>query len=236
MTRSLRDLARVNALDLRRAADARLPSRAPRAGMPAFRLLDVGFGQGDMLRAIARWARRRGIAVDLIGVDLNPSSEAAARAVTPASTADRLSHRRLCATVPGPFDFVISSLVAHHMTDDRAARLPSLHGEARDRTRLADQRSPPPQLRLSRLSAARPPDRRAPDRSRGRAALDRAVLPPRRMAGDPRRRRRPRGRGADRPPLPLPAYASNGCADRRRRAGRVAPRRSRWRAAARCRC
>ena len=49
--------------------------------MPAFRLLDVGFGHGDMLRAIARWARRRGIAVDLVGVDLNPKSEAAARAV-----------------------------------------------------------------------------------------------------------------------------------------------------------
>ncbi|MGZ8312175.1 MAG: methyltransferase domain-containing protein [Allosphingosinicella sp.] len=113
--RVLRDLARVNAwtftrrptiLFLRRAVDA----------MPAFRLLDVGFGQGDMLRRIARWARRRDVAVDLIGVDLNPRSEIAARAATPAGLP--IDYRTGdYADIPGPFDFVVSSLVAHHMTD-----------------------------------------------------------------------------------------------------------------------
>jgi SAM-dependent methyltransferase len=87
-------------------------------GMVAFRLLDVGFGHGDMLRRIARWARRRGIAVDLVGVDLNARSEATARAATPLSMPVdyRTGDYR---DVPGPFDFVVSSLVAHHMTDEQ---------------------------------------------------------------------------------------------------------------------
>jgi len=111
----LKDLARVNAWTFTHHATLAWLNEVARS-MPAFRLLDVGFGQGDMLRAIAKWARRRNIAVDLVGVDLNPNSAAAARAVTPVGmpidyrTGDH-------AEVPGPFDFVISSLVAHHMSD-----------------------------------------------------------------------------------------------------------------------
>jgi SAM-dependent methyltransferase len=112
----LHDLARVNFWTLAARPTIGFLARGTR-GMPAFRLMDVGFGHGDMLRRIARWARRRGIAVDLIGVDLNPGSVAAARAATPIHwpieyrTADYRD-------VAGPLDFVISSLVAHHMTDD----------------------------------------------------------------------------------------------------------------------
>jgi 2-polyprenyl-3-methyl-5-hydroxy-6-metoxy-1,4-benzoquinol methylase len=81
-----------------------------------FRLMDVGFGDGDILRGIARWARRRGIEAELVGVDLNEKSVAAARAATPGDLAidyragDSLDQA-------GPFDFVISSQVTHHMTD-----------------------------------------------------------------------------------------------------------------------
>jgi 2-polyprenyl-3-methyl-5-hydroxy-6-metoxy-1,4-benzoquinol methylase len=83
-----------------------------------FRLMDVGFGDGDILRAIARWAKRRGIEAELVGVDLNEKSVAAAREATPAGLAidyragDYLDQE-------GPFDFVISSQVTHHMTDDQ---------------------------------------------------------------------------------------------------------------------
>ena len=35
-------------------------------------IVDVGSGGGDLLRQIAGWARRRGIAVQLTGIDLNP--------------------------------------------------------------------------------------------------------------------------------------------------------------------
>ena len=113
----LTDLARVNRWTFNARPTLVFLKRAA-AGMPAFRLLDVGFGHGDMLRRIARWARARDLAVDLVGVDLNPNSAEAARAATPADmpieyrTGDYLAQ-------PTPFDFVVSSLVAHHMTDDQ---------------------------------------------------------------------------------------------------------------------
>jgi SAM-dependent methyltransferase len=113
----LHDLARVNRWTFTHHATLAFLRKAA-VGMPAFRLLDVGFGQGDMLRAVAAWARRRGIAVDLVGVDLNPKSAAAAGAVTPAGMP--IDYRTGdYADLDGPFDFIVSSLVAHHMTDDQ---------------------------------------------------------------------------------------------------------------------
>src|ERR1700761_1768565 len=41
-------------------------------------ILDVGSGGGDMLRRIAGWARKRRIAVQLTGIDLNPYATRAA--------------------------------------------------------------------------------------------------------------------------------------------------------------
>ena len=46
-------------------------------------IVDVGSGYGGMLRKIDAWATKRGIAVDLTGVDLNPWSAAASTAATP---------------------------------------------------------------------------------------------------------------------------------------------------------
>lgn len=111
----LRDLARVNRYTL--AARPTLAFLKRGIGKArAFRLLDVGFGHGDMLRAIAAWAGRRGIAAELVGVDLNERSAAIARAATPDGMAIdyRTGDYR---QVGGGFDFVISSLVAHHMAE-----------------------------------------------------------------------------------------------------------------------
>lgn len=83
-----------------------------------FSLLDVGFGQGDMLRDIAHWAQRRGITADLVGVDLNAKSVASARAATPPDLA--IDYRAGDYADQGDgFDYVVSSQVAHHMTDDQ---------------------------------------------------------------------------------------------------------------------
>jgi len=46
-------------------------------------IVDVGSGGGDLLRQIAGWARRRGIAVELTGIDLNPYAARAAAESTP---------------------------------------------------------------------------------------------------------------------------------------------------------
>lgn len=113
----LTDLARVNAWTFAARPTLNFLARGAK-GMPAFRLLDVGFGHGDMLRAIAKWAKTRDVAVDLIGVDLNPNSASVARAATPVHwpiefrTGDYNE-------VAGPIDFVISSAVTHHMSDDQ---------------------------------------------------------------------------------------------------------------------
>ena len=114
-TEVLTDLARVNELILSGRPTLGFLARATK-GMRRFRLLDVGFGHGDMLRRIARWARKTGIEADLVGIDLNPRSAAIAEAATP--TGDRIDYRAgdYRSLAGQKFDFVISSFVAHHMT------------------------------------------------------------------------------------------------------------------------
>lgn len=114
----LEDLATVNTLTRARPPTLAWLARATRS-LDHFTLLDVGFGHGDMLRAIARWARRRGIEAELIGVDLNPWSAAAARAATPADLPIRFETGDVFAYRPDrPLDFVVSSLFTHHLSDD----------------------------------------------------------------------------------------------------------------------
>ncbi|QLC25622.1 methyltransferase domain-containing protein [Parasphingopyxis algicola] len=82
--------------------------------LDSFSLLDVGYGEGGMLRAIARWAEKRGIAARLIGIDLNPESRAAAETQTPEDMG--IDYRTGDYADCEPVDFVVSNLVAHHMT------------------------------------------------------------------------------------------------------------------------
>lgn len=111
----LADLARVNRWTLAaRPTLAFLSACAPKRGF--LKVLDVGFGRGDMLRRIALWARNSGRDVALIGIDLNAKSMAAARAETAGLPIElRIGDYR---DLAGPFDCIISSLVAHHMSDD----------------------------------------------------------------------------------------------------------------------
>ncbi|WP_375397433.1 methyltransferase domain-containing protein [uncultured Sphingomonas sp.] len=112
------DLARVNALTMAARPTLAFLSRAL-AGRRRMRLLDVGFGDGDMLRTIARWARRRGVVADLTGVDLNPRSEQAARAHGDAALPIRWTIGDYADLAGQDWDIVLSSLVAHHMTHDQ---------------------------------------------------------------------------------------------------------------------
>ena len=109
------DLAQVNRVTLAARPTLGFLQRCV-ARQKQLRILDVGFGDGDMLRRIARWAGRQGIAADLVGVDLNPRSEPAARAHTPADLPVRYVTGDYAELSDQPWDAVISSLVAHHMT------------------------------------------------------------------------------------------------------------------------
>ncbi|AKQ41921.1 type 12 methyltransferase [Aurantiacibacter atlanticus] len=113
----LADLAKVNRFTLAYRPTLLFLQRAV-AGRKSFKLLDVGFGQGDMLREIAGWAKRHGIGAELVGVDLNPRSEKSARDAT-ASDLPISYHTGDFADLAGEgWDFIISSLVAHHMTTE----------------------------------------------------------------------------------------------------------------------
>ena len=110
----LTDLAKVNRLTLSARPTLAFLKRAI-GDAKRFRLLDVGYGDGDMLRTIARWAAKRGIAAELVGIDLNPKSAAVARAATPADLA--IDYRTGdYGDLADDFDLIVSSLVAHHMT------------------------------------------------------------------------------------------------------------------------
>lgn len=120
--RILSDLARVNRWTFAARPTIDFVARAV-AGRDRFTLLDVGFGDGDLLRAIARWAEKRGIRATLTGIDLNPKSGRVAWAATPDRfdieylTGDYRDHIETV-EVRGGFDLIVSSLVAHHMTHD----------------------------------------------------------------------------------------------------------------------
>lgn len=119
---SLRNIARSN-LWFGGAAAVRHGLARALAGVPSgssVTLADLGTGLGDLPRAAARWAARRGIR--LVAVGLERSRIAA-----------RLAHERGvpcavgCAGAP-PFrdksvDIILLSQVAHHLTDDSVVRL-----------------------------------------------------------------------------------------------------------------
>lgn len=113
----LADLAKVNRVTMAYRPTLQFLERAL-AGRKSFRLLDVGFGQGDMLREIAHWAKLRGIRAELAGVDLNPRSETFAREATPAELSITYRTGDYADYIGGDWDFVISSLVAHHMSHE----------------------------------------------------------------------------------------------------------------------
>lgn len=112
------DLARVNTVTLAARPTLAFIDRVMRTGS-RLRVLDVGFGDGDMLRRIAARAARRGVDADLVGIDLNPRSEAAARAHTPPGLPITWRTGDYAALAGQDWDVVISSLVAHHMTHDQ---------------------------------------------------------------------------------------------------------------------
>ncbi len=116
-TQVLHDLAQVNTVTMARRPTLAFLERAI-GTHKRFNLLDVGFGDGDMLRAIAKWAAKRGVEARLVGVDLNPRSVAAAREATAFSNIDYRTGDYADLAGEG-WDCVVSSLVAHHMTREQ---------------------------------------------------------------------------------------------------------------------
>jgi SAM-dependent methyltransferase len=127
----LHDIARVNHLTfayrptlswMEELIVAHPPSSGP------LRVVDVGCGDGDMLRRIDAWAAKRGVPVALTGIDLNPDAIRAAREATPPTQRiePRIQQRiqwivgdALSNAAMGDIDVVICSLLTHHLTDSQ---------------------------------------------------------------------------------------------------------------------
>jgi 2-polyprenyl-3-methyl-5-hydroxy-6-metoxy-1,4-benzoquinol methylase len=120
----LRSLEQVNRLLLGYRPTLAWLERLPHEPHEPVHIVDVGSGGGDLLRQIAGWVRRRGIAVQLTGIDLNPYAARAAAESTPTElgiawvTGDALVYRP-----ETPVDIVASSLTAHHLEDEEIVAL-----------------------------------------------------------------------------------------------------------------
>jgi SAM-dependent methyltransferase len=87
-------------------------------------IVDVGSGGGDLLRQIARWARKRGIAVLLTGIDLNPyAARAAAESTSKELDIAWVAGNALAYRPEKPVDLVVSSLTVHHLEDEEIIAL-----------------------------------------------------------------------------------------------------------------
>jgi 2-polyprenyl-3-methyl-5-hydroxy-6-metoxy-1,4-benzoquinol methylase len=89
-------------------------------GLTSLSLLDVGTGGGDALRAVARWGAKRGIALDLCGLDRSPWAERHAKAR--GTEAGWISCDVFDLPAGRRFDVVTCSLFAHHLDDATLVR------------------------------------------------------------------------------------------------------------------
>lgn len=120
----LEDLARLNRL----FGGIRLTTRALEeitGGMPegsAIEILDVATGGGDFPRAIADWAKRRGLKARILATDLDPEILGMAARGGSAGGAIEFAGADVFA-LPFPnrsFDVVTSSLMLHHFDPEAA--------------------------------------------------------------------------------------------------------------------
>lgn len=86
------------------------------------KILDIGCGYGDMLRAVRRWAVKKKIPVALTGIDLNPhSGKAAASATSPEMEIQYLTGDIFDFNPEQKFHVIINSLFTHHLRNAQIA-------------------------------------------------------------------------------------------------------------------
>jgi len=97
--------------------------RSPNAS--PIRILDIATGSGDIPQAILKWAQRRHISVDLIGLDLHATTLAIAREwstqpIPPGSSLTYLQGDALrLPFADASIDYVLTSMFFHHLSNDQ---------------------------------------------------------------------------------------------------------------------
>jgi 2-polyprenyl-3-methyl-5-hydroxy-6-metoxy-1,4-benzoquinol methylase len=127
MRACLHDIAAVNWLTLAHRPvilwlNELVRARGPRLPRP-LKIVDVGCGYGDLLRRIERWAARRGVAVELAGIDLNQQAVRAAHEATPAaSRIEWVCGDAYSCAQASEADVVLCSLLTHHLVEPEIVR------------------------------------------------------------------------------------------------------------------
>lgn len=120
--RFLKEIAFINRfLGDRRALRRSLFAEVERRRLSELSLLDVGCGSGELLRYTAEFARAKGIEARLAGLDLNPISARVSASGTREFleiTVTQGDAFRL-PFADREFDYAISSLFFHHLTDEQ---------------------------------------------------------------------------------------------------------------------
>ncbi|GAB3823608.1 methyltransferase domain-containing protein [Pontibacter rugosus] len=97
------------------------------------RIADIGCGGGDTLKNIARWARRKGVNVELIGVDANEFIVQYARRHCSDFPEIQVEQHDVFseAFAQEKYDVVVCSLFCHHFTDEQLIQMfRQLHQQA----------------------------------------------------------------------------------------------------------
>ncbi len=97
------------------------------------RIADIGCGGGDMLRAMAKWARRKGVAAVFTGIDANDFMVQYARQHSAAYPEIKVEQHDVFSGSfsQQPYDIIVCSLFCHHFTDAQLVELFSrLHAQA----------------------------------------------------------------------------------------------------------
>jgi 2-polyprenyl-3-methyl-5-hydroxy-6-metoxy-1,4-benzoquinol methylase len=134
---SLRFIRRINSvLRYTRSTIAHLEqfSRAWKPG-ETIRMIDFATGSGDIPLAVAAWGRQRGFDLHVVGIDLHETTCHAARDVTRLEPRVRIVRADALTPLPfepGSFDYALSGLFLHHLSDDDAvAALKAMDGVSR---------------------------------------------------------------------------------------------------------
>jgi ubiquinone/menaquinone biosynthesis C-methylase UbiE len=122
---NLADIARVNrwlgGTTLSLQALEVLLSTAPPG--PPVSLLDVGTGGADIPSAMTDWARRRGVRLSIVGVDLSAEILSLAAAGSGRSLALAAADGRSLPFADNRFDVATCSLVIHHLDPEAAVEM-----------------------------------------------------------------------------------------------------------------
>lgn len=119
--RALAGLSRINFFSATAGGYLRPLRRMP----SPLRILDVACGGGDVVRRLARYGTRHGLAWHVAGCDLSPVAVEHARRVASVEkvAAEYFVHDALAGPPPGEYDAIICSLFLHHLEEPQAVRL-----------------------------------------------------------------------------------------------------------------